>query len=126
EVRLPSVKAALDGKEGAGLQIGSAGGRTLGSYGPLHIPGLRWTIAARMDEAEALAAVTAMRSRLLLLALAMLTAGFIKATLSTRALVWALRALAAASRRLAAGDLNARVPVTSKDELGDLSSTFNS
>ena len=72
EVRLPSVIAALAGKEGAGVQLGSAGGRSLISYGPLRIPGLHWTIASRMDEAEALTEVDKMRSRLILWALAMM------------------------------------------------------
>jgi PAS domain S-box-containing protein len=48
------------------------------------------------------------------------------ATLATRALVRPLNALAGASRRLAEGDLNAKVTVASKDELGQLSAAFNS
>jgi signal transduction histidine kinase/DNA-binding response OmpR family regulator len=125
EVRLPSVSAAQAGKEGSGVQIGSAGGRTLVSYGPLRIPGLQWTIASRMDETEALTAVAAMRSRLILWAVIMGAGASILATLSTRAIVGPLRALAAAAERLGAGDLSASVPVNSKDELGTLSATFN-
>jgi PAS domain S-box-containing protein len=126
EVRLPSVVAALAGKEGAGVQIGSAGGRSLVSYGPLRISGLQWSIASRMDEVEALAAVDKMRSRLILWALAMIAVASLIATLATRMIVRPLQALAGASRKLAAGDLGAKVPVTSKDELGALSATFNS
>jgi two-component system NtrC family sensor kinase len=36
-----------------------------------------------------------------------------------------VRALVAASRRVAAGDLGTRVPVTSTDEIGELASSFN-
>jgi len=126
EVRLPSVVAALAGQEGAGVQIGSAGGRSLISYGPLRIPGLHWTIASRMDEVEALTAVERMRSRLILWALVMLATASLLAILATRAIVRPLEALAGASKKLGAGDLNASVPVTSKDELGALSATFNS
>jgi signal transduction histidine kinase/CheY-like chemotaxis protein len=126
EVRLPSVDAALAGKEGSGVQIGSAGGRTLISYGPLRISGLRWSIASRMDETEALVAVYEMRSRLLLWALVMALAASILAALATRPIVRPLQALAAAARRIGSGDLSVTVPVTSKDEVGALSATFNS
>ena len=94
EVRLPSVIAALAGKEGAGVQLGSAGGRSLISYGPLRIPGLHWTIASRMDEAEALTEVDKMRTRLILWALAMMAVACLLATLATRAIVRPLEALA--------------------------------
>jgi two-component system NtrC family sensor kinase len=43
----------------------------------------------------------------------------------SRRLSTPVRALVAASRRVAAGDLGARVPVTSKDEIGELGRSFN-
>jgi len=42
-----------------------------------------------------------------------------------RRIVSPLRALAAAARRIAGGDLSQRVPVTSKDELGEVAEAFN-
>jgi two-component system NtrC family sensor kinase len=44
----------------------------------------------------------------------------------SRRLSTPVRALVAASRRVAAGDLEAQVPVTSSDEIGELASSFNS
>ena len=96
------------------------------SYGPLHIPGVHWTIASRMDELEALTTVGEMRLRLMLWTIAMLMIACIVAILATRAMVKKpLQLLAAASRKLAAGDLTVQVPVKSKDELGRLSAAFN-
>ena len=43
----------------------------------------------------------------------------------SRRLSTPVRALVAASRRVAAGDLEAEVPVTSNDEIGELASSFN-
>jgi two-component system NtrC family sensor kinase len=43
----------------------------------------------------------------------------------SRRLSTPVRALVEASRRVAAGDLGARVPVTSNDEIGELGSSFN-
>ena len=126
EVRLPSVVAALAGREGSGVQIGSAGGRSLISYGPLHIPGVHWSIASRMDEREALTAVGEMRLTFLLWALALMAIACVVALLATRAIVSPLQLLARASRRLAGGDFGVQVPVTSNDEIGTLSAAFNS
>ncbi len=55
---------------------------------------------------------------------AMLAAVAVSVVFSRR-LSMPVRALVDASRRVAAGDLEARVPVTSNDELGDLASSFN-
>jgi signal transduction histidine kinase/CheY-like chemotaxis protein/HPt (histidine-containing phosphotransfer) domain-containing protein len=126
QVRLPSVEAALAGKEGTGVQLGSAGGRSLISYGPLHVPGLHWTIASRMDEGEALAPVAQMRMKLLWWTVALMAITSIVGLLATRAIVRPVQVLAAASRKLAGGDLTVQVPVKSKDELGMLSAAFNS
>ena len=125
EVRLPSVDAALAGEEGTRLQIGSAGGRTLISYGPLNIEGLHWSIASRMDENEALAPVEQLRERLRRLTLVVLVITIALVLLTSRRILKPVNALVSAERRLAAGDFSARVPVTSKDELGQLSETFN-
>jgi signal transduction histidine kinase/DNA-binding response OmpR family regulator/HPt (histidine-containing phosphotransfer) domain-containing protein len=126
EVRLASVEAALAGKEGSGLQIGSSGGRSLISYGPVRIPGVHWTIASRMDEREALTPVWQMRLKLMLWTLLLMGITSVVALLATRAMVSPLQVLAVASRKLAAGDFTVQVPVKSKDELGMLSSAFNS
>ncbi|GEM_PF-888038 len=125
DVKLPSVIAALEGKEGTQMQMGSSGGRSLVSYGPLNISGLHWTIASRMDEDEALIPVAQMRNALRLWALAMLGLAALIALYATRAIVNPLLRLASASRKLAGGDMSVQVPVTSKDELGQLSESFN-
>ncbi len=125
-VKLPSVVAALKGEEGLRTQPGSSGARSLIAYGPLRVPGLHWTIASRMDEAEALAAVVEMRNKMLIWGLAVLLITAFVALMASRAIVRPLQVLAGASKKVAAGDLTVEVPVTSKDEIGSLSATFNS
>ena len=125
EVRLPSVDEALAGREGTRVQLGSSGGRTLISYGPLDVEGIHWTLASRIDESEALAPVEAMKWKLIRFTILVLAATLLVAAFLSRALVRRLSILDRASRRLAAGDLSARVPVTSKDELGHLACDFN-
>ena len=125
EVRLPSVEAALAGKEGTGIQVSSSGRESLISYMPLQIPGLRWTLASRLDTIEALAPVVAFRNDLILWALLVLAALAVVALVLTRAIVRPVNRLADAARKLAAGDMGVAVPVDSADELGLLSRTFN-
>ena len=55
-----------------------------------------------------------------------MAATLLLALLASRALVRPIRALVGASTKLAAGDFTVEVPVGSKDELGTLSSAFNS
>ena len=63
----------------------------------------------------------------LMLAAAVLAAlaVLVVSALQTRRIVAPVRALAAAARRVAGGDLSQRVPVTSQDELGEMAVAFN-
>ena len=125
EVRLPSVTAALNGEEGTRVQVGSAGRRTLVSYMPLNIPGLHWTIASRIDLAEALQSVDSLRKVLVWWGLATLLLTAIIALLLTRTILGPINRLVAAARSVASSDFTVQVPVRTKDELGLLSRTFN-
>jgi len=125
EVRLPSVERALAGEEGVMRQVGMSGTASLVAYGPLDIMGLRWTLASRMNEEEALAPVYAARRQLILMLAVLLGAILLVAFLISRSLVSRIQALADTARRVMQGDLKARVPVKSDDELGQLASTFN-
>ena len=125
EVRLPSVERALAGEQGVMRQSGSSGGASLIAYGPLDITGVHWTLASRMDEQEALAPVFEARRDLLWLLAGLLAATLALALWMSRSLVGRIQNLANAARRVMQGDLTSRVPVTSDDELGGLTSTFN-
>lgn len=125
EVRLPSVEAALRGEEGTRVQIGSSGRASLVSYMPLTIPGLQWTIASRIDLSEALQAVDQLRKRLIWWGLLALAVTALIALIMTRAILGPVNRLVNAARRVGTADLSVQVPVTSHDELGLLSSTFN-
>ena len=98
EVRLPSVTAALNGEEGTRVQVGSAGRRTLVSYMPLNIPGLHWTIASRIDLAEALQSVDSLRKVLVWWGLATLLLTAIIALLLTRTILGPINRLVAAAQ----------------------------
>lgn len=69
--------------------------------------------------------VWALRLRLLLIALAVGTGALVAAAVFARTVTRPVRDLEAAARRLHAGDLSARAPVSSTDEIGELAASFN-
>jgi len=92
---------------------------------PLRIPGLHWTIASRVDLSEALAPVDQFGRALLLVGLLTLAVTTVIALLLTRTILQPVNRLVSAALRVKASDFTVDVPITSKDELGLLSRTFN-
>jgi class 3 adenylate cyclase len=127
-VRFDSVKNALDGKEGTTIERNRRGRGTasLVSYMPLHIESLHWAIVSRMYRSEALKPVSEMQRLFGWWGAGLLLLTIIAAWLMTRPILRPINALVAAAKKVAAGDLNARVEWKYKDELGVLSDTFNS
>ena len=124
-LKLPSVEAALRGQEGTIHQVGATGRRTLVAYAPMNVPGLQWSIETRIEEDEALAPVHELRSRLLWVTVLILIGLALAASVIGRKLVRPIQSLSSASERITQGDLSARVPVGSRDEIGILSGSFN-
>lgn len=94
---------------------------------PLKIPGLRWTLIAEIETAEALAPVREMRLFFILI-----LGAFVLVVLPVLGLIGSsiIRPLKAATGHLAdiaggAGDLTARLPWKNRDELGALAENFN-
>ena len=120
-----SVVEALSGNSGVRAGKGYMGTPALSAYAPLKIPGLQWAIVARVDESEALAPVSAFARNIALSTAAIVLAVCGLALLFARILTQPVKRLAAAVQRVTGGELGVRVPVTSRDEYGDLSAAFN-
>ena len=127
EARFPSVKEALEGKEGTAIEQPIFTGKVhLASYMPLRIEGLRWVIQARMNLDEALKPVSEMQRLFSWWGAGLLLLTVLAAWLMTRQILRPVNALVRAARKVAGGDLTAQVEWKWKDELGILSDTFNS
>jgi class 3 adenylate cyclase len=127
EMKLPSVTAALQGKEGNVIEQ-AVQDRTLAvvSYMPLNIPGLSWIIESRMYLDEALKPVVEMRRLFSWWGVGLLLLAIVAAWLLTRQILRPISALLGAVQKVRDGDLTAKVEWKWKDELGMLSDTFNS
>lgn len=89
------------------------------------VPGTNWTFVTEMPEAAVLGPLRALRRTSALLEGAFVVLLVFVAWLVARSIVTPIRNLVAAARRVAAGDLSARVTVRKADELGELGTTFN-
>jgi len=127
ELRVPSVTAALAGKEGNTIEKYPLGPKlTLVSFMPLNIEGLHWVFQSRMDLSEAFKPVTELQHFFIWWGAALFLLTVTGALLMTRQLLRPVHALAKAARRVAAGDFTGEVGWKSEDELGMLCSTFDS
>lgn len=120
-----AVNRALSGESGVTSDKDYIGPTSLVSYMPLDIPGLDWVLVAKIDEDEALAPVNTFARNIALSTAAIVLVVCILALILSRLLTRPLTKLAAAVRRVTSGELGVTVPVTTKDEFGELAAEFN-
>jgi serine phosphatase RsbU (regulator of sigma subunit) len=123
--RHPLVEAALAAKVERGVKEFTAadGSVRLGAYGKVGSGGL--VVLTEISKGEALRAGRELVRRSLLFGVALVLAALLVSIFFSRLLTAPLRRLRAATEVLASGKLDARVGVSSRDEIGDLSRTFN-
>jgi class 3 adenylate cyclase len=124
-VNTEAVNAALAGQAGVSTAKSYLGPEALLAYEPLQLPGLDWAIVAKIDRAEALAPVSRFARNIALSTAAIVLAVCLLSLLFSRILTRPVKALADAVRRVSGGDLGVAVPVTSRDEFGQLAEAFN-
>jgi methyl-accepting chemotaxis protein len=128
-VKTQGIEAALGGRAGTGVYPDYRGVPVLGSYAPLDIFGKRWAIMAEIDEAEAVASVAVLRSRILIVTVgALLLAGAFSVYIAirlTRSINRPLLKLHATVQEVAKGNLEARSRLVSRDEIGELADAFD-
>jgi class 3 adenylate cyclase len=120
-----ATRAALAGIEGTGQVIGSRGKPTLASWGPLAIPGVKWALVAKIETSEAFAPIHRLQRDLVTVGAVALLAVIVTGAWLSHSLMGPLRELTAGVRRFATGDYSAKVPVSTRDEIGQLCSAFN-
>ena len=120
-----AVNRALTGETGVTTARDYIGPEALVAYAPLDIPGLDWVLVAKIDKSEALAPVDTFARNIALSTAAIVLVVSLLALLFSRILTRPIKSLGAAVRRVAGGELGVSVPVTARDEIGELASAFN-
>ena len=120
-----ATKLAQRGQSGTIVEDDYLGHETLQAYAPVNLPGLHWSIIAKIDTAEAFAPVAAFTRTLVLSTVVIIFVVCLAAMLLARLFVRPIRRLEAGAQQISAGDYNVTLPVHSRDEFGDLTVAFN-
>jgi signal transduction histidine kinase len=125
KVTSASVKKALKGETGFLIVKDYRNISCLSSYSKVNIKGLNWVLLAELDEQEALVPVYSIRNSIILISLIVAASVFIFTYLISRKITLPLKRLEKASSQIGAGNYEVNLEVSSFDEIGLLTATFN-
>jgi len=117
------LQNAVKGMRGEGVTTDYQGKEVVASW--QYLPSLRWGIVVKIDTSEAFALVTNQRNTMLMLGGITLLVVIVVAWLVARSISSPILQLTRIVRLISAGDLSHHAPVKSKDEIGELSLSFN-
>ena len=124
-VATEATNLAQRGQRGTLIANDYLGQETLQAYAPADLPGLRWSVIAKINTSEAFAPVAAFTRKLVLSTTAIIFVVCISAMLLARLFVRPIRRLEAGARQITSGEYGVTLPVASRDEFGDLTVAFN-
>ena len=125
EVKTPAVGAALQGNSGTLVSRNYLGQEATSSYSPLNIQGLKWVLVTEEAVEETKAPIRAFQKKFRFSTVVIMLLAVGLALLMAQAFLRPIRALRDGARRFGAGEKDVVVPVTSHDELGQLTTAFN-
>ena len=125
KVTTPGVVNALEHQTGTAIFDDYRGINVLSSYGPVDIAGLRWVILAEIDTSEAMAPVYNLLKNVLLIGISIALLIFVFTYILSRKITAPLVSLNKAANDIGSGGLDIHLPVSSNDEIGELTQTFN-
>ena len=125
KVTSASVLKAFNGETGHDIVQDYRNISCLSSYSKVNIEGLNWVLLAEMDEKEAMTPIYSIRNSILLISVAISGCVFVFAFLISRKITSPLKQLQKASEEIGEGNYNVDLSVSSEDELGLLTETFN-
>jgi len=126
-VATEALHAAQRGQSGTVVDTGYLGDKELAAYAPLNVPNsdLRWSILATRDSAEAYDRIGSFTRTLVLTTAALVFMICVAAMLVAQLFVRPVRRLQAGAQEISAGNYDITIPVTTRDEVGDLTAAFN-
>lgn len=121
------LRAAQRGQSGMSTGTSYLGNRELQAYAPLTVPhsDLHWSVLATRDESEAFTRMASFTKAIVLTIAAIVFVICMTAMLLAQIFVRPIRRLKDGAQWINSGDYNVTIPVTSRDEIADLTDAFN-
>jgi class 3 adenylate cyclase len=124
-VETEATRLAQRGQNGTIIEDDYLGHESLQAYAPLDLPGLNWSVIAKIDTSEAFAPVSTFTRTLVLSTAVIIFVVCLAAMLLARLFVRPIRRLEAGAQQISSGDYKVTLPVRTRDEFGDLTVAFN-
>ena len=121
------LRAAQRGETGVMSATDYLGNRELEAYAPLDVPNsdLHWSVLATRDNSDAFARLGRFSKGIVIAVTSMIFAICVASLVIARTAVQPVRRLEAGTRKISSGDYDINIPVTARDEIGDLTAAFN-
>ena len=118
-------REALAGKISNSTSLDYRGIEVLSAHAPIHIAGTtRWALISEIDKKEAFASLTPIYIMALII-IAVIIVSILLSLYFVVKIIRPLKRLESGAQRIGAGDLAHRIEVTSSDELGNVTQSFN-
>ena len=118
-----ALQQAVNGLQGAGITTDYRGQKVLAAW--RYIPQLEWGLVVKINAQEAFASATQLKQQLIFTALVIGFFSTIFALLFANKLSAPLIRLVRATEKIAEGNFDQQIEITSTDEIGQLSESFN-
>ncbi len=125
QVKSDAVKDALDNNTATRVVKDYRGVNVVSSYSPLQLQDLHWVILAEKDEAEAFEPVSKFNQRMFMVTVILVLLITLLAFWLSSRFVQPIEVLTSGARKIIGGDTSHRVSIESKDEFGELATSFN-
>ena len=126
---VPSAGArdALRGQTGTVTDTDYTGNREMEAYAPLNVPhsDLHWAILVTRDDSAAFARLGRFSKTLVIGVSTMIFVVCLASMLLAQVMLRPVRRLQAGTQKISSGDYEVNIPVSSRDEIGDLTAAFN-
>ncbi len=121
------LRAAQRGQTGVLSATDYLGNRELEAYAPLTVPNsdLNWSILATRDNSDAFARLGRFSRTLVLAVSIMIFAICVASMVLAQLMLRPIRRLQAGTQKISSGNYEINIPVTTRDEIGDLTAAFN-
>lgn len=121
------IDLAIEGRSGEGIKTDRTGEKEFVRYDPVEIDGLDWALLTTGAADEVFAAVHSLRNTSLVLILVVAAVVLAVALYTTGVIIRPINGAVAMLKDIAEGegDLTKRLPVDSRDEMGEMASWFN-